>query len=185
MSLSASPASRRAYNQTLAGRPGEQFVMLNGRRPRSRGVIPGSPRVLKEMQPGHDVFLTIDATLQTYADEALSEAVKKFKAKGGAAVIMDPHTGEVLAIANQPTFDPNDYQKSKPASWVCQAVTSPYEPGSTFKSVTACAAPGGRRVFSRRDGGMHGVKARRQQDHSLRPRPPRHRESPRHDRPLL
>ncbi len=53
---------------------------------------------------------------------------------------MDPNTGEVLALANQPTFDPNDYQKSKPASWVCQAVTSPYEPGSTFKGVTACAA---------------------------------------------
>ncbi len=53
------------YNQTLAGQPGEQFVMLDGRRPRSRGVIPGSTRVLKEMQPGHDVFLTIDATLQT------------------------------------------------------------------------------------------------------------------------
>jgi len=128
------------FNKTLAGTPGEMFAMVDGRLPRSRAQIPGGSVVEKEMRPGETVMLTLDLTLQRIADAALAEAVQNAHAKGGTAIIMDPKTGEVLALATQPSFDPNQYQAFPPTSWVCQAVTSPYEPGSTFKSITACAA---------------------------------------------
>lgn len=128
------------YDEELSGEEGRALVMLDGRLPRSRTQIPGRTVVEKEMVPGQSVALTIDLTLQAVADEALEQAVEEAGAKGGAAIVMDPHTGEVLALANQPSFDPNDFQHSDPSSWVCQAIVSPYEPGSTFKTITACAA---------------------------------------------
>ena len=128
------------YDKLLAGIEGRKTVMLDGRLPRSRTPIPGRTITEKEMVPGSSIVLTIDLTLQSAADEALAAAVKAAHAKGGTAVVMNPTTGEVLALANQPTFDPNDYGRSDPNTWVSQAVVSPYEPGSTFKTVTACAA---------------------------------------------
>ena len=128
------------YQRQLAGEDGRALVMLDGRLPRSRTQIPDRTVVEKEMTPGSSVVLTIDMNLQAAADEALAKAVKNAHAKGGTAVVMDPRTGEVLALANQPSFDPNQFAQSKPATWVSQAVVSPFEPGSTFKTITACAA---------------------------------------------
>jgi stage V sporulation protein D (sporulation-specific penicillin-binding protein) len=127
-------------NATLAGRDGEETVMLDGRLPRSRTEIPGHKVVTKEMIPGSSVVLTIDLTIQTAADAALAKAVESAHAAGGTAIVMDPKTGDLLALATQPTFDPNEFAKSDPRSWVSDAVSSPYEPGSTFKAITACAA---------------------------------------------
>ena len=128
------------YQEVLAGEDGRALVMLDGRLPRSRTQIPGRTVVEKAMTPGRSVVLTIDLNLQAAADAALAEAVKAAQAKGGTAVVMDPRTGEVLALANQPSFDPSEFARSEPTSWVSQAVVSPFEPGSTFKTITACAA---------------------------------------------
>lgn len=92
------------------------------------------------MVPGSSVVLTLDLDIQAIAEEELAAAVEQANAAGGTAIVMDPNTGEVLALACQPGFDPNEFWRYPKANWTSHAVTSPYEPGSTFKVVTACAA---------------------------------------------
>jgi cell division protein FtsI/penicillin-binding protein 2 len=70
-----------------------------------------------------DVVLTIDSTIQYIVEKALKKAVEKADAKGGTAVVMDPTTGEVLAMATIPTFDPNNFQSYRPWHWRNRAVT--------------------------------------------------------------
>lgn len=89
---------------------------------------------------GHKVKLTIDQYLQYLTETSLDKAFKQYKAKGAAAVVMDPKTGEILAIANRPTYDPNHYEKSNPETRRNRALTDMYEPGSIFKIVAASAA---------------------------------------------
>jgi cell division protein FtsI/penicillin-binding protein 2 len=85
---------------------------------------------------GHDVFLTIDHTIQADAEAVLRQTISKWRAKGATAVVLDPRTGAVLAMANAPGFDANAFG-STPSSIVRnRAVTDVYEPGSTFKLVT-------------------------------------------------
>jgi len=86
------------------------------------------------------VALTIDLEIQAVAEEALAKAVEAADANGGTAIVMDPDTGEILALASQPGFDPNEFHEYDRKSFVSHAVVSPYEPGSTFKVITACAA---------------------------------------------
>jgi cell division protein FtsI (penicillin-binding protein 3) len=90
-------------------------------------------------QEPREVILTIDCAIQHAVEEALTSGVRANKAKSGAAVVLDPKTGEILAMANYPTFDPNEPGASKPESWTNRAVQSFYEPGSTFKLVTYSA----------------------------------------------
>jgi len=135
--LSGIEAAREAR---LTGEQGERLVVLDGRLPRSRRQIPGRTVVSKEMVPGSSITLTIEQEIQAIAEEELAAAVESANAAGGSAVVMDPRSGEVLALATQPGFDPNEYQNYDPATWVNQAVSSPNEPGSTFKVVTACIA---------------------------------------------
>lgn len=129
-----------ALNVPLTGDQGERLVVLDGRLPRSRRQIPGRTVVSKEMVPGSSITLTIDQEIQAIAEEELAAAVESANAAGGCAVVMDPRSGQVLALATQPGFDPNEYQSYDPTTWVNQAVSSPNEPGSTFKAVTACIA---------------------------------------------
>lgn len=89
---------------------------------------------------GHKVKLTIDQYLQYLTETSLDKAFKQYKAKGAAAVVMDPKTGEILAIANRPSYDPNFYEKSNPETRRNRALTDMYEPGSIFKIVAASAA---------------------------------------------
>ncbi|NDD63267.1 MAG: penicillin-binding protein 2, partial [Acidobacteria bacterium] len=93
-------------------------------------------------RPGQDIQLTIDAALQRKVEYLLRQAVERHRAKGGAVVVMDPGNGEIHALANYPTFDPNrlDTGVASSAAYVNQAVMSPYEPGSIFKVVTYAAA---------------------------------------------
>ena len=129
-----------AQNTLLAGEEGEMLVVLDGRLPRSRNQIPGRTVVTHEMAPGESVTLTIDIAIQAIAEDELAKAVEAVNAKGGTAIVMDPTTGEVLALATQPSFDPNEFTRYPSQTWVSHAVASPYEPGSAFKPITACAA---------------------------------------------
>lgn len=94
----------------------------------------------EDPSPGYDVKLTLDEFIQYITERELERAVEKAKALGGTAIVMDPKTGEVLALASFPTFDPNRYQASPPTSRRNRATVDVYEPGSTFKVIMAAAA---------------------------------------------
>jgi len=88
---------------------------------------------------GNNVVLTIDSVVQFIAEQALMKAVDKYHAASGSAIVMDPRDGSVLAMASAPTFDPNRFNDFSPAEWRNRTVQDLYEPGSTFKIVTASA----------------------------------------------
>jgi cell division protein FtsI/penicillin-binding protein 2 len=90
--------------------------------------------------PGSNINLTIDATIQHYAEKALREGVRKSNARGGAIVMMKPATGEILALASYPTFDPNDLSDSTDLQKRNRAIETAFEPGSIFKIVAYAAA---------------------------------------------
>jgi len=91
-------------------------------------------------KPGTDVVLTIDEKVQYIAEKALDSVMAKHNPISATAIVMESKTGAVLALANRPGFNPNSWQDYKPANWRDRAVTDVYEPGSTFKIVTAAAA---------------------------------------------
>jgi stage V sporulation protein D (sporulation-specific penicillin-binding protein) len=97
-------------------------------------------RVVTPAQPGSTLELTIDSYLQFVAERSLAKQVTAFHALDGTAIVMDPWTGEVLAMANLPNFDPNRFWKYGDEQRRDRAVTDAYEPGSTYKLVTAAAA---------------------------------------------
>lgn len=100
------------------------------------------PKGIMERSPtaGHDLILTIDEFIQYVAEKELSEAVTTSRAKGGIAIVMEPKTGAVLAMALNPKFDPNDMRAMSADRWRNRAITDMYEPGSTLKIVVAAAA---------------------------------------------
>jgi cell division protein FtsI/penicillin-binding protein 2 len=126
----------KEYDRYLHGRNG--FVVAevdaDGR------IIPETRRATVKPHDGRDVVLTIDAYIQHVTEEALRDAYERSGAVGASAVVLDPKTGEILALANMPIFDPNDRKGSKAEAFRNRAITDPYEPGSTLKSITASAA---------------------------------------------
>ncbi len=88
----------------------------------------------------HDIHLTIDLNLQFIAEKYLRENAQKYKAKSGFALIIDPHTGEILAMANYPFFNPNLYWEYPAEHWKNHALIDTFEPGSTFKAVLVSSA---------------------------------------------
>ena len=100
----------------------------------------GRERIVTPAQPGLDVALTIDPYLQFVAERALEKQVKTFHALDGTAIVMDPWTGEILALANLPDFDPNKFWRYADGQRRDRAVMDAYEPGSTYKLITAAAA---------------------------------------------
>jgi cell division protein FtsI (penicillin-binding protein 3) len=89
---------------------------------------------------GNSVVLTIDKTIQYTAEKELAVAIRKSGAKGGTAIVMDPKSGEVLAMANYPQFNPNDLSSTSQAALKNRAIVDTYEPGSTFKVFLLAAA---------------------------------------------
>src|SRR5581483_4651632 len=89
---------------------------------------------------GSDMYLTIDTSIQYAAEKELEAAIAKYRAKAGVAIVADPFTGEILALANYPSFDPNNYARESPGQRRDRAVTDSFEPGSTFKTILAAAA---------------------------------------------
>jgi stage V sporulation protein D (sporulation-specific penicillin-binding protein) len=100
----------------------------------------GRERIVSPAQPGSNVQLTIDSYLQFVAEQALQEQVRAYHALDGTAIVMDPWTGEILALANAPNFDPNRFWMYGEEARRDRAVMDAYEPGSTYKLVTAAAA---------------------------------------------
>ena len=89
---------------------------------------------------GKSVYLTIDSAIQYIVERTLDEAMAKTGAKAATVIIMQPKTGEILAMASRPTYNPNQFERYSPEQWKNRAVSIVYEPGSTFKSVIAAAA---------------------------------------------
>ncbi len=104
-----------------------------------REIIPEWQRKLQAL-PGHAIHLTIDEVIQYVAEQALERAIAKTKAQGGAVIVMNPKTGEIIAWTLRPTFDPNYIHRASPQVWRNRALTDPYEPGSTLKVLLAAAA---------------------------------------------
>ena len=124
------------YDGLLRGQAGK--IQLE-RDPQGR-AIPQGRRSLEPAEPGTDLVLTIDQHLQYVAEQALARAVREHKARAGSVVVLQPRTGEVLAMANVPTFDPNRVGASKPEARKNRAIADVFEPGSTNKTITAAAA---------------------------------------------
>ena len=89
---------------------------------------------------GKDVYLTLDSGIQFIVEKSLDQAMKDTGAQGATVIVMDPHTGEILAMANRPTYNPNQFYKYGDNEWKNRAVSYNYEPGSTFKTIVAAAA---------------------------------------------
>lgn len=126
-----------ALDDVLRGTPGKVAYQKDqkGRR------LPDSKPELVAPVNGQDIVLTIDQTIQHYTQAALEKAYEQYKPKGMTAIAVDPRTMEVLALANLPTYDPNEYWKYDPEkNFKNMAVQSRYEPGSTFKLVTLAGA---------------------------------------------
>ena len=121
-------------NKTLSGKSGSRKVIKD-----RAGHIIEDLEAVKVPQDGHDVVLSIDRRIQYLAHRELTKAVEKFKAKAGAAVVLDAKTGEVLAMANVPTYNPNNPVNIQGKSRN-RAITDVFEPGSTMKTITAAAA---------------------------------------------
>jgi cell division protein FtsI (penicillin-binding protein 3) len=122
-----------SLDKEIRGRPGRMMVMADGRRN-------WYDRSEAEADPGASVTLTIDETIQYIAEKELARAIEDTHAKAGTVVVQDPNSGELLAIANWPTFDPNDAGKYPDENRIDRAVASAYEPGSTFKVITLTGA---------------------------------------------
>lgn len=122
--------------QILAGTPGAFVVEQD---PAGR-PIPQAEQRYEPPIPGRDVFLTIDSEIQYRAEKVLADAVVQYKAKGGAIIVIDVKTGEILAAANNPTFDPNQYWIADAEARKNRIATDAFEPGSTNKVITAAAA---------------------------------------------
>ena len=124
------------YQEVLAGTPGERTIELDPYgQPIAGGIDLGRPPVA-----GSSVVTTIDRELQFQAQTALAEAVAAEGARGGSVIVMDPRTGEILAMATYPWFDPNAFGDSPAWTYRNRAVTDVFEPGSTNKVITAAAA---------------------------------------------
>jgi cell division protein FtsI (penicillin-binding protein 3) len=122
-----------SLDKQIRGLPGKMMVMADGRRR-------WYDRKESAADPGESVTLTIDETIQYIAEKELAQAIEDTHAKAGTVVVQDPNTGELLALANWPTFDPNDAGSYPDAARMDRAVSAAYEPGSTFKVLTLTGA---------------------------------------------
>ncbi len=121
------------YDPQIRGKKGTILVQTDARRH-------AFSRVERPPTAGSSVELTIDQYLQYVAERELAAGVAVNRALGGSAIIMNPHTGEILALANVPTFNPNAFREFDDGERRNRAIQDLYEPGSTFKVVTASAA---------------------------------------------
>jgi len=122
-----------SLDKQIRGRPGKMMVMADGRRR-------WYDRTESAADPGASVVLTIDQTIQYIAEKELERAIQETHANNGTVVVQDPNTGQLLAVAVRPTFDPNNAGSFPDEVRMDRAVSAAYEPGSTFKVVTMTGA---------------------------------------------
>jgi len=124
------------YNDYIRGETGSSVTERDalGRRVLVQGVEK------LHIPPGSDIHLTLDTSIQHMAEKEIEAAILKYRAKAGIAIVIEPFTGEVLALANYPSFNPNNYSKQTAEQRRNRAVTDSFEPGSTFKTILAAAA---------------------------------------------
>jgi cell division protein FtsI (penicillin-binding protein 3) len=121
------------FDDELRGRAGKMFISVDARRQWFSDVE-------KQPEPGENLVLTIDKNIQYIAEKELDQAIHDTQAIAGTVIVENPHTGEILALANRPTFNPNLRKQVTPGALTNRAVSYIYEPGSTFKLVTISAA---------------------------------------------
>jgi len=124
-----------AYNDWLSGEPGQKRVLKD-----NRGRVIKDLMLIRDASPGQDLQLSIDLRLQYLAYRELKAVVNAHKARGGTLVMLDVNTGEVLAMVNQGSYNPNDRSRLDPAHLRNKAITDLFEPGSTVKPITVAAA---------------------------------------------
>ena len=122
----------RQFNQQLRGKPGKLMISVDARKHWFASVE-------KEPEPGNSVVLTIDQNIQYIAERELERAMEETHAIAGTVIVENPRTGEILALTNRPTFNPNNRKEIRPETLKNHAISDVYEPGSTFKVVTVSA----------------------------------------------
>ena len=124
------------YNDYIRGEAGSSVIERDalGRRVLVQGVEG------LQIPPGGDIHLTLDTSVQHLAEKELEATISKYRAKAGVAIVVEPFTGEVFALANYPSFNPNNFSKQSSQQRRNRAVADSFEPGSTFKTILAAAA---------------------------------------------
>lgn len=124
-----------AYNDWLMGKPG-RTVVIKDRMGRSVSTV----RSLAEQQPGHDLVLSLNRRIQYIAYRELMAGIKENMAESGSVIVVDVKTGEILAMVNQPSFNPNKRTAKEADAFRNRAITDTFEPGSTIKAFSVASA---------------------------------------------
>ena len=125
-----------SYNNYLTGKSGKMIVEKDA----SGQTIPDGIKEAVPGRDGYDVHLTIDEVIQFMAERELKNAENKFQFSGGSVIVMDSSNGDVLAMANTPSYNPNEFGNYAEKNWRNRAINDVFEPGSTFKIITAASA---------------------------------------------
>lgn len=123
------------YDKQLTGTDGKLTYQRDAR----NYLLPSSDKVIQEAQDGNDIYLTIDKTIQNFLEEAMSRVNDQYNPQSMMAVVANPKTGEILAMSQRPTFNP-DTREGLDGNWLNDVVENTIEPGSTFKTFTVAAA---------------------------------------------
>lgn len=126
------------FDSYLKGRAGSIVVEYDAR---GREIPYATHRFVPPVE-GHNIYLTIDTVIQQIIERDLDRVMKDTQAKAATIIVMNPHTGEILALANRPDYNPNQFADFSPKLWRNNAVSNTYEPGSTFKVLTTTAVLG-------------------------------------------
>src|SRR5690606_8978508 len=121
-------------SDALTGKNGQ----ISYKRDRFATKLLDPEETIEQAENGDHVYLTIDQKIQTFLEDAMSDVAEQYEPKKIMAVVMNPKTGEVLALSNRPSFDPND--RSNITNWYNDVIANPIEPGSTMKIFTVAAA---------------------------------------------
>lgn len=124
-----------SYDLYLRGTDSNQMVYKD-----ALGKVFNERQTAADLNTGHNIILTIDRAIQYIAESALEESVNEYSARSGMAIVMEPQTGAILAMAHAPFFNPNAYMNFNKELWRNRAITDPFEPGSTMKIFSAAAA---------------------------------------------
>ncbi|HWR31794.1 MAG TPA: penicillin-binding transpeptidase domain-containing protein [Negativicutes bacterium] len=125
-----------AMDSTIRGQTHKQILDTD-----SKGIpIFKSIFAFQKPKSGHSIYLTIDSAIQFAVEQVLDNAIVRTKAQAATMIVMNPKTGEILAMASRPAFNPNSFFRFKEQDWRNRAIATIYEPGSTFKAIVAASA---------------------------------------------